>query len=173
MLDALKQSVIGQYEASLAMLEDCFRQCPDEAWEGEVGDFAFWHVAYHAIFYTDLYLSENLDSYEPREYCRENYQFFGRLPFPPYESFVAEDAYDRQTLVEYVGHCRQKVRRSVGEETAESLQGPCGFWWYKIPRGEFHLNNIRHVQHHAAQMSLYLKRAAGVQIEWVGGGGGG
>ena len=52
----------------------------------------------------------------------------------------------------------------------ESLAGPSGFWWYKIPRGEFHLNNIRHVQHHASQLSLRLRRAAGIQTHWVGSG---
>ena len=63
-----------------------------------------------------------------------------------------------------------KATESVAAETPETLEGPSGFWWYKIPRAEFHLNNIRHVQHHAAQMSLCLRTSAGSEIDWVASG---
>ena len=53
-------------------------------------------------------------------------------------------------LLNYVELCREKARRSLAAETAESLAGESGFWWYKITRAEFHLNNIRHLQHHTA-----------------------
>ena len=168
MLETLKKTLVSQFDAALLMLEGCLQQCPEKEWEVEVGNYPFWHVAYHALFYTDLYLLPDEDSFQPREYCRENYHFFGHLPYPPYETVCAEAPYDRSTLLEYVGHCRRKARESIAAETAESLQGPCGFWWYSIPRLDFHVNNIRHIQHHAGQMSLCLKRATGIQIDWVG-----
>jgi hypothetical protein len=168
MIDLFKSTLIGQYEAALLMFKDAASRCPDDKWEGNVGDFPFWHVAYHTLFFTDLYLSLSPESFEPPEFYRENYQFFGRLP-PSNEPLVADIPYGRETILAYVEHCRRKALRSIEEETSESLRGPCGFWWYKIPRSEFHLDNIRHVQHHAAQMSLYLKRVSGIDIDWVGG----
>ena len=169
MLDAVQNALTGQYEAALTMFHEAVSRCPDDHWEGNVGNYPFWHVAYHAIYYTDLYLSPHLDSFQPPAFHREYYQFFGRPVPPSNEPFVADIPYDRETILAYVQHCRQKVSRSVEAETPESLRGPSGFWWYKIPRFEFHLNNIRHLQHHAAQMSLYLKRTSGIDIEWVGG----
>ena len=167
MIEFFKKCLLGQFGASLSVLNQCIVQCPDERWEGLVGNHAFWHVAYHTLFFTDLYLSPDEGSFEPPRFYREDYHFFGQKPWPPYEKVVADDPYPKATIIEYVEICRGKAARSIEEETAESLAGPCGFWWYKVPRGEFHLINIRHIQHHAAQMSLYLRNSAGIGIEWV------
>lgn len=169
MLELLQDALTSQYVASLSMLEDVLRSCPDDQWTESVGSNPFWLIAYHALFYTDLYLSRDEDSFEPQEYCRENWHFLDRLPFPPYTKIEAEPPLDRETLLEYVDHCRGKVPESVNSETIESLEGACGFWWYKIPRGEFHLNNIRHLQHHTAQLISHLRRTADIGIGWNGG----
>ncbi|MGO9113355.1 MAG: hypothetical protein ACLP9L_29335, partial [Thermoguttaceae bacterium] len=116
------------------------------------------------------YLSANEGSFTPPSFHRENYQFFGQLPWPPHEAVSANDPYDKGTILAYVQHCRQKTTDVILSETKESLEGPCGFWWYKIPRCEFHLNNVRHVQHHASQISLYLRKSAGVEVGWAGSG---
>ena len=107
-------------------------------------------MAYHTLFFVDFYLSANEESFESRDFQRENYHFFGRLPYPPFETATADDPYPRDVLLNYVELCREKARRSLAAETAESLAGESGFWWYKITRAEFHLNNIRHLQHHTA-----------------------
>ena len=44
----------------------------------------------------------------------------------------------------------------------------CGFPWYKIPKLDHQINNIRHVQHHAALLSGRLRRAEGIDVLWVG-----
>lgn len=165
-LDVFKNALIGQYNAALSMFEACVSQCPEEQWMASLGNSPFWQVAYHAMYYSDLYLSPNLEAFVPRDFCRENYHYLGRLPYPPYEEFVAELPYEKETILRFAAHCRNKVPESVGTETHESLEGPCGFWWYKIPRADFHLNNVRHIQHHTAQMSIELRRTADVGIEW-------
>ncbi len=170
MIDLYKQSVIHQFHAALSMLAECVSRCPGENWKSNVGNFPCWHVAYHALFYADLYLSANERSFTPPSFHRENYQFFGQLPWPPHEAVFANDPYDKGTILAYVQHCRQKTTDVILSETKESLEGPCGFWWYKIPRCEFHLNNVRHVQHHASQISLYLRKSAGVEVGWAGSG---
>ncbi len=167
MIELFKKCLDGQFGASLSVLSQCVEQCPEEGWEGLVGNHAFWHVAYHTLFFTDLYLSPDEKSFEPPSFYREDYHFFGRKPWPPYETVAADVPYPKETIVEYVEICRGKAARSIGRETPDSLAGPCGFWWYKVPRGEFYLVNIRHIQHHAAQMSLYLRKSAGIGIEWV------
>ena len=57
MIEFFKKCLVGQFGASLSVLNQCAQQCPDERWEGLVGNHAFWHVAYHTLFFTDLYLS--------------------------------------------------------------------------------------------------------------------
>jgi hypothetical protein len=167
MIDLFKKSLLGQFGATLSVLDQCAQQCPEDRWGGPVGNHAFWHVAYHALFFADLYLSPDEASFEPPSFYREDYHFFGRKPWPPYETVVADVPYPKDTILEYVELCRAKASRSIARETPESLEGPCGFWWYKVPRAEFYLINIRHIQHHAAQMNLYLRNSAGIGIDWV------
>ena len=168
MIEPLRNSLASQLESALAMLEDCVRQCPETCWQGHVGKFPFWQVAYHSLFLTDLYLSKDEQSYRPREFHREDYQFFGNRPGPPFEEVVADDPYTKEEIFKYVDLCRAKASDSLARETPDSLQGPCGFWWYKIARVEFYMVIIRHLQHHAAQMSLFLKNGSSVDIDWVG-----
>lgn len=170
MIEIFKKSLISQFGAALSTLSECVKQCPPEHWQGHVGNHAFWHVAYHTLFYTDLYLSRDEKSFEAPSLYREDYHFFGQRPWPPYEPVVADNPYDKDVILEYVEICRRKASSTIAAETPESLAGPCGFWWYEICRAEFHLNNIRHVQHHAAQMSLFLRKTADIAIDWVGAG---
>ena len=170
MIEILKQGLIGQYEAALSMFNTCVMQCPDDNWESRVGNFPFWHVAYHTLYFADLYLAPNDQAFEPPDFYRENYQYFGRLPQAPHEVVVADMPYDRQVILDYVQHCLRKVSTSLAAETAESLQGSSGFWWYTVPRAEFHMINIRHIQHHASHLALSLRRDVDIDIGWRGSG---
>jgi hypothetical protein len=81
----------------------------------------------------------------------------------------------KQETLAYVPICRQKMLESIAAETPESLAGGSGFSWYRITRGNFHVNNIRHVQHHTGQLSAYLRRigVAGDNnkaLPWLGAG---
>jgi hypothetical protein len=42
-----------------------------------------------------------------------------------------------------------------------------GFSWYRMSKLEHQFVNLRHIQHHAAQLADRLRSAAGVGIKWV------
>jgi hypothetical protein len=149
MLDYFKQIVIGQFEASLAMLKQCIEACPEEHWEDKVANGTVRWVAYHTLFFVDLYLAQNEESFEPREIHHRG----GDEREP-----VAGRGLDRNELLAYVQICRDKALASIAAETVESLAGPSGFSWYACTRGELHLINIRHIQHHTGQISAFLRR---------------
>ena len=44
-----------------------------------------------------------------------------------------------------------------------------GFSWYRMSKLEHQLVNIRHIQHHGAQLADRLRSAADIGISWVGG----
>lgn len=168
MIELYRTTIRSQLDAALTMLKEAAIQCPDEHWEGKVGNHAFWHVAYHALFFTDLYLSRDDKTFEGPEFYREDYHFLGRKPFPPYEEVVVDQPYTKDVILGYIERCRSKLTDALATETTESLEGPSGFYWYEVPRAELYLINIRHVQHHAAQMSLCLRKTAETGIDWVG-----
>ncbi len=64
-------------------------------------------------------------------------------------------------------HCRSKATEVIAAETADSLNSRCGFDWLPIPRAELHVCNIRHIQHHAAQLILRLRIDVDEDFRWV------
>jgi hypothetical protein len=159
MLHLYKQSMLGEFDAALCMLNDCLTHCPDDQWDQPVAKYPFWHVAYHTLCYVDCYLSPSNDDFKPSP------------EFHPkgMEEFEAEHPsrrFTREELLKYAAFCREKLGRSLVAETETTLAGPSGFPWLKFTRAELHLYNIRHIAHHTGQLGAFLRRA-GVELRWV------
>lgn len=95
----------------------------------------------------------------------------GRDRTSDYEEFEDRDPvghYDKPSIQTYLRHCRAKAAEAVAAETEQSLVGHCGFPRRTLTRAELHVYNIRHLQHHAAQLSLRLRLDAGINIPWFG-----
>jgi hypothetical protein len=168
MLDTFKQLLANQYEAALCTLNTCIDRCPETAWDARVGNHAFCQVAFHALFYADLYLGPNEGSFRQQPFHRGNEHFFG--DYEEFEDRAPRALYDKMSISRYVEHCRKKASEVIASETADSLNARSGFEWQKFSRAEVHVQNIRHIQHHAAQLSLRLRLDAGQDIPWVGSG---
>jgi len=168
MLELFRQSMANQYGAALKMLENCINECQEENWTAKVGQVAFWHVSYHVLFCTDMYLSAGEKQFRPQAFHRQSYNFLEREPWPPFKKVVADQPYDRATLLGYVETCREKVIQSVKQETESSLEGPSGFDWIGFPRAQLHLYNLRHIQHHTGALGAFLARTQGKSTGWVG-----
>lgn len=150
MIDYVRTILTGQFEAALCMLEQCVRACPPEYWEGRIAKGTFRWVAYHTLFWVDLYLSPgDEDDFVLREFHHRGGDERGDAPCPG----LSQD----ETLA-YAVICRQKLHEALAAETAESLQARCGISFRKITRGELHIYNLRHVQHHTGQLSAFLRR---------------
>lgn len=149
MIEYTKHILTSQFEAALAMLKQCIEACPEEHWESRVANGTVRWIAYHTLFFLDLYLSPSEQEFELREL---------NLRGGDERGSVACLGLTKQEILEYVDICRQKISEAIDTETEQSMQGPSGIPWYSISRGELHLVNIRHVQHHAAQLSAFLRR---------------
>ena len=56
-----QQTVLGQFEAALAMLKQCVEQCPAELWESKIAELSVRQVAYHTLFFVDYYLGSEAE----------------------------------------------------------------------------------------------------------------
>ncbi len=161
MVRYFKSILASQYEASLCMLNDCIQKCPERHWDGMIGKYPFWMVAYHTLCFADLYLSPSKKEWRARAIHPRGYkELVDERPSRRFE---------KGEMLEYAEFCRQKVGEAVEWETLSSLKGPSGFRWYKVTRGELHLINLRHISHHAGQLSAFLRRVE-VKPRWVGSG---
>ncbi len=109
----------------------------------------FRQIAYHTLFFVDLYLSPAESAFQLRELHHRGGDESGTAP---------SVGLPKDETLSYVAICRQKAVETLASEAPESLQRESGFSWLPFSRGELHLYNIRHVQHHTGQMSAYLRR---------------
>jgi hypothetical protein len=168
MLDVFKQLIANQFEGVLCMLAACVQRCPDDRWNEPVANLKFCQAVFHALFYTDVYLGRNYASLRDQPFHREHAAVFG--DYEEREDRPPQALYDKPFITAYLQHCRAKAARVIADETAESLARRPGFDWLPFSRAEVHVYNIRHVHHHAAQLSLRLRLDTGDGIPWVGSG---
>ncbi len=167
MIAVVRTVVAGQYGAALRMLRDCMGRAEPAAWQAAVGRFPFWHVAYHTLYFTDLYLSPDEQGFQPPPFHREDANWLAVNLSAPQKPVAAGPPYEKDLLAAYLDACQAKARRAMEGETEATLAGPSGFPWLGFTRLEAHLYNIRHIQHHTGQLSAALQRKLGAGVEWA------
>jgi DinB superfamily len=166
---ALRAMLKSQYHAALAMLRDAVERCPDEVWLDTRPRNAFWQVAYHALFFADFYLLRSPEAFQPWEGHQANVQNPNGIAGPPNPSSslpLLPEPYTKAQVLAYWALCDAAVDPRVD---ALDLASPeSGFYWYKIPKLEHQLVNLRHIQHHTGQLVDRLRGDADIGIRWVG-----
>ena len=65
-MDATSRAILWQqFGAAIDMLENAIHACPDALWGDRARQPQFWYVAYHTLFFLDLYLSDSLEGFAP------------------------------------------------------------------------------------------------------------
>lgn len=153
------QSIIRrQFGAALDMLGNAIEACPDRVWSSP-GQHTFWYLAFHTLFWVDLYLSEED---EP-----------GFHPPPPFslteldEGILPERAYSKDELRKYLQHCRKRLDAVIAAMTETWVASSCPVTYRDMSNGELLLYNMRHVQHHAAQLNMLLRQKTDSAPAWV------
>lgn len=159
------KTVASQFHAALSMMEQTVTVCPEDLWYGNGQPNPFWRVAYHAIFYVDLYLQPAEDDLSLWEGAREGYQYLGPTPWPPHLQPAAEQPYTSKEILAYIEYCREEVDRTVRQV---DLGASSGFHWLPFDKMELQIYNIRHLQQHVGDLSTLLLTQAGIEIQWVG-----
>ncbi len=176
-MDALWRTALWrQFGATIDMLENALVSCPEALWQERLWrtpppsqfppQFAeFWYVTYHTLIWLDLYLSG-----VPEE------EFAPPAPFAQgvLDSVEAQPArpYTREELRAYLASLRQKCHITLDALTDEQARRPVEYPWsvgQPISYLELLLYNLRHVQEHAAQLSLFLGQHAipDEALDWV------
>lgn len=157
--DAWKTMLWGQFGAAIDMLENAMAACPDALWGDRERQPEFWYTVYHTLFYLDLYLAGSVEAFAPpRPFTLDELDPAGVLP---------PRVYTRDELGAYLRMCRDKCRAATNALTDERAERRCGIPWLDLPHGELMLYNLRHVQHHAAQLNLILRQATDSAPDWV------
>jgi len=165
---AMKSALKSQYHAGLAMLRQAVEECPDALWEDETPTNAFWQIAYHALFFTHLYLMPRLEDFRPWPGHQSDVQHEDGIPGPAdpeSELPLIPDPYSRKDVLAYCDFCEALVDEAVDALDLDSPES--GFHWYLVPKVEHQLVNLRHMQHHTAQLADRLRSTVDRGVRWV------
>jgi hypothetical protein len=155
-----KTSLWQQFGASIDMLENAVLACPDEIWGDRSEHPEYWYLVYHTLFWLDLYLSGSVEGFmPPAPFTLDELDPAGLMP---------ERVYAKEELQDYLRHCREKCRETIEYLTDQRMNEFCVFRWGEISFAELLMYNMRHVQHHAAQLNLILRQKIDSAPPWVG-----
>ena len=157
--DTWKSAVQGQFGAAIYSLEKAILACPDYLWGDRSRRPEFWYTAYHALFWLDLYLSDEPDAFAPPEP-------FGLEELDP-AGILPDRVYSKQELLDYLGHGRARCREIIENLGREKAEQVFEFGTIKLSVAELLLYNMRHVQHHAAQLNVILRQTEDSAPRWV------
>jgi hypothetical protein len=160
------QDVIkSQYRASFDMIGEAIEQCSDALWDDPAYKLRFWHIAYHALFYTHLYLQGRAQDFVPWDKHRAEYESLSSLPPSARGEPGTGGPYTGQEILEYLELCRNEAEEKV---SSLDLDAPSGFHWLPFSKLELQFYNIRHLQLHTGQLIDRLRNVQAVGIGWVG-----
>lgn len=156
---AWKAMVWRQFGAAIDMLRNGIEACPDDVWSDRARRPEVWYTVYHTLFLLDLYLSGQEEGFLPPEpFTLSELDPSGVLP---------PRVYTRDEMLAYLRHGRGKCRATIEGMTDEQAAERAGFDWLDITQAELLLYNLRHVQHHAAQLYLILRQETDSAPRWV------
>lgn len=161
----IRQSILGQYRAGLDMLGNAMELCPEDLWFSTEYRNRFWHIAYHSLFYTHLYLQPSESDFQAWSKHVPNSNYLGPRPWAKNEPFQIPEPYVKPDVTDYAKLCRSQVEKQVPGIRFEDASG---FSWLPFNKLELQFYNIRHLQHHAGQLIERLRNAADIGVGWVG-----
>lgn len=162
----LRTALWWQFGAAIDMLKNALVACPASLWRERLWherpgqalppwfppEFSeFWYIAYHTLFWLDIYLSGT-----PEE------DFVPPAPFVWTELNPAvspEQPYTKEDLLVYLAAMRRKCHDTLLALTDEHVHQTVSYPWtgeQGVSFLELYLYTMRHVQEHAAQLSLFL-----------------
>ncbi len=164
MIDALKENLWKQFGASIDMLKNAIILWPEEYWNTNK---KFFYNAYHCLVFLDYYLtipSKNFSSQLPFTIAEP-----GDVTEDAIDDIIPDRVYSKKELLDYLQSSRNKCYKLIAGLTEEKLQERWieeeGTRNYSVL--EILLYNMRHVQHHAAQLNVYLRQQINNAPNWV------
>lgn len=158
-MDSLNTSLWYQFGVVIDMLDNAITVCPNELWSTES---KFWYIGYHTLYFLDYYLSDETsmekDFVPPAPFTKSEFEY----------NAMPERVYDKTELLDYLRFGKKKLHDLLTRLTPEELLTKRFVSEYKdYSIFEMLLYNMRHVQHHTAQLNLLLRQGIHGAPKWI------
>lgn len=157
--------VWNQFGASIDMLINVVSNCPNNFFEQNP---RFYYIAFHSTIFLDYYLTIPPSNFVPLLAFTQKEE--KDRPKESIDDLIPDKVYSKQEVVDYLIKSREKCRQLIDSLTEEKLSER-----FKegdepndmdYPILEILLYNMRHTQHHTAQLNMLLRQDIEKHMGW-------
>lgn len=161
----IKEIIWNQLGASIDMLINVVSSCPDNYF---VTHKRFYYIAFHSTIFLDYYLTIPPKDFLPLLLFTQKEE--NERPKEAIDDLVPDKMYSKEEILDYLRKSREKCKQLIESLTDETLHErfkegdePSDM---DYPILEILLYNLRHTQHHTAQLNLLLRQDVDKHMEW-------
>lgn len=160
-----KEILWNQFGASIDMLINAISNCPE-------GYFLmhrrFYYIAFHSTIFLDYYSTIPPKDFSPLlSFTQKEPE---ERPKEAIDDLIPDRMYGKQEIMTYLNQSREKCKKIIDSLTDEKLNErfkegdePSDM---DYPVLEILLYNLRHTQHHTAQLNMLLRQDIDKHMEW-------
>ena len=160
-----KEILWNQFGAGIDMLINVITNCPENYF---VQNPRFYFVAFHSTIFLDYYLTIPPNDFSPLlSFTQKETK---DRPKEAIDDLIPDKIYSKLEIVDYLKKTRLKCKELIFSFTDKKLKerftegNEPGDMDYPIL--EILLYNLRHTQHHTAQLNLLLRQDIDKHMEW-------
>lgn len=148
-----------QLGAAMDMLQTAILACPEPLWGDRERQPEFWYLVYHTLFWLDHDVSDSAVPFAPpAPFTLDEMDPAGLLP---------DRVYAKDEMLAYLEHGRASSRAAISGITDEDTRGYRGCERINMSAAEMVLYELRHIQHHTAQLNLLMRQSGIEPPRWV------
>jgi len=161
----IKEILWNQFGASIDMLINAIANCPDNYFDT---NRRFYYIAFHSTIFLDYYSTIPPEAFLPKLSFTQKPP--DERPKDAIDDLIPDKIYNKQEIIDYLKESREKCRQLIYALTDEKLNERFkeGDEAHDMdyPVLEILLYNMRHTQHHAAQLNMLLRQDFNKHMEW-------
>jgi hypothetical protein len=165
-MDKVSKKILwNQFGASIEMLINVVEECPEDYFSTNK---RFYFMTFHSTIFLDYYLTIPPENFSPLlSFTQKSPE---ERPNEAVDDLIPDQFYTKLEIITYLKKTREKCQALIASLTDEKLKGR--FTEGNEPNDmdypilEILLYNMRHTQHHTAQLNLMLRQDLGKHIEW-------
>ena len=174
MRDLITNCLWKNFGAAIDMLKNAIALCPDGLWKK---DRKFYYLTYHTTIFLDYYLTNPVKDFNPN--LPYSITDAAKLPPDAIDDVIPDQFYSREEFIIYLSAIREKCKNLIGRASEEKLRSR----WIEDAEIEMHglcptlvvnysvleilFYNLRHTQHHVAQLNMILRQKANEAAPWI------
>lgn len=161
----IKEILWNQFGASIEMLINVISNCPDDYF---LTHKRFYYTAFHSTVFLDYYLTILPNDFTPiLSFTQKD---LADRPKEAIDDIIPDRIYNKHEIIAYLKLSHAKCKRLIDSLTDEKLKER--FTEGNEPNDmdypilEILLYNMRHTQHHTAQLNMLIRQDIDKHMEW-------